>query len=219
MKGTLMSWDIAVKLHEVAVDGGIGLFSLALDHPDSAAKALGGLIAASAIVSNTRALKQVRKSIVTCDHELNFRGLRIGRSEPYVVPLRSLFFAYALLVFYQIISQVTGAVRDASLADLGVEVFLQGMLVFFVYWNYRRIKAQSAEALGLEDGRIERFNRKLDEALKDKKISVTDLLRSVAIFPLASVVPKMVETFSPLPTCFFLEAFARLVKVELFRLP
>jgi len=174
----------------------LGFWAFLADHPADAVKAFGGLVALSAFASNWRALREVRESIVTCASELNFTGLRIGPSGPYVVPLRQLFFAYSAFVFYQIVSQVTGVWRVATVSDVGVEFFLHGVLFLAVYRSWRSIIHIAKETYTDDVRKLKRFSKELDDALADKRISITNLLHSTLIFPIAALAPKIFQTLS-----------------------
>ncbi|MBI1212973.1 MAG: hypothetical protein GC190_16040 [Alphaproteobacteria bacterium] len=123
-----------------------GIFDLAFAHPVLAIKGFAGLTALSSFVSNWRVLAEVRASIVSCTRPLNFTGLRIGPSEPYIAPLRNLFFWYAMFVFYQLISQFTGAVGDPDLTGAAAEFVVQLSLVLVVYSRWRSIVAVGRRA-------------------------------------------------------------------------
>lgn len=173
-----------------AVDSALGL---AFDYPIVAIKAFAGLAALSSLVSNCRALTEVYASIVTCERPFDFRGRRLGASEPYIVPLRKLFFWYALFTFYQLVSQVTGAVGQPTPWGIATEFALQGMLVSLVFFRWRSIRKIAKGNYQDQDQKVVRFNRLFDEALADKRISISVLLGSVAIYPIAALAPGITE--------------------------
>lgn len=153
-------------------------------------KFVGSLIAVMSIGSNWRVFVGIRKSLVACDRYFDFTGLRIGRSDDFIAPMRALLLAYALYVFYQIESQSMSLFGSGTFADVMVDFSMQAALFLLVLWQFVTIRRLATIRYREQNLKLGRFLRKFDEALEKQKLKMSDLFASTFVLPIASLSPK-----------------------------
>lgn len=137
----------------------------------------------------------IHKTLISCDRVFDFTGLKIGPADDFVDPVRSLLFGYAIYLFYQVVSQAYGMGETTVTSfwiDLVLQVFLFTMVLALLVrlWVIARRKFKAA---GVQ---MRRFTGQLSGILRQRNLSLRNLVVSTFVLPLASVVPRALEHWS-----------------------
>ena len=156
---------------------------------------LGAVTAGAAISSNWSALTEVRQSIISCKRPISFKSTDLGPSDPFIEPIRSLFFSFGLYVAFQIQSQIENLLVETTLQAFITEFALQSALFGLVAYQIFRIRTQAAKQFGENGKKLSRFQALFDKALENHSIRMTDLVRATFILPLSSLTPQFIQLF------------------------
>jgi len=157
------------------------------------AKIVGLVSALLALSPNLRALLRVRTLMVNCEVPMNLTGKRLGPRAPYVGPIRRTMFIFALFVFYQLVSQISGMLTVTTVERVLMELFFQLGILIWLLLSFREIDQVVIANFEGDETRIGRMRQELDGALSSSGIKLNRIFWTGAMMPLFSVLPKSLE--------------------------